>query len=105
MQVRVGPVLKAVTTTGTSVPAGPVTAGKKTWQATLTGTGVIAATVEIRASNDGANPHIVAQLLLNGTDSTTLTAVTDEPWGYWDVNVTAISGTGATLTVTCGEVP
>lgn len=73
-----------------------------TFQATVTGTGAVTATVTIEFSNDGVNAlsTVGGTITLSGTttssDGFTTAAA---PWKYWRANVTAISGTGATVQV------
>lgn len=78
--------------------------GKRTFQATGTTTsGSGAATVKIQVSNDASNWLDLATISL--TLSTTAASdglAADAPWGYVRANVTAISGTGASVTVRMG---
>lgn len=80
--------------------------GMKSFAATVTGSGSVAATVQIEISNDGENwramedaDGAVAEIDLLGTDAATGGFVTEESWLFHRANVTAISGTGAKVTV------
>jgi len=76
-----------------------------TFQATVEGTGAVAATVEIQVSNDGVNACSTAAgtITLSGTTSASDGFVTqNSPWKYVRAEVTAISGTGATVSVQMG---
>lgn len=77
---------------------------KATYQATVSGTGAVTATVTIEYSNDGVNAcsTVGGTITLSGTTSSTDGFTSDSPWKYVRANVTAISGTGATVKVTMG---
>jgi hypothetical protein len=76
-----------------------------TFQATVTGTGAVTATVDIEVSNDGTNwlDTVAGTITLSGTtthsDGFTTTSA---PWKYVRANVTAISGTSASVDVVMG---
>lgn len=70
-----------------------------TFQATVTGTGAVSATVLLEASNDGVNFLTLATLSLSGTTAATDGFSMEAPWQYVRTNVTAISGTGAVVDV------
>ena len=76
-----------------------------TLQATVTGTGSVSATVDIEVSNDGVNAvdTVAGTITLSGTTSHSDGFTTQHaPWKYIRANVTAISGTGATVNVVMG---
>ena len=75
-----------------------------TFQAIVTGTGAVSATVVIDCSNDGTNwcTTPLGTITLSGTTSNADGFTTAAPWKYARARVTAISGTGATVTVTMG---
>jgi hypothetical protein len=77
---------------------------KATFQATVVGTGAVSATVTIEYSNDGTNvcSTVGGTISLSGTTSASDGFTSDAPWKFCRANVTAISGTGATVTVTMG---
>ena len=93
------------TTTLANVVAHQPTSQYRTFQASgFTSSGAGAATIDIRVSNDGSDYSTVL-----GTITLTLgtTVVSDGfgsilPWRYVKPHVTAISGTGASVTVTMG---
>lgn len=73
-----------------------------TFQATVSGTGAVTATVTIEFSNDGVNAlsTVAGTITLSGTTtSSDGFTTTDAPWKWWRANVTAISGTDATVQV------
>lgn len=76
-----------------------------TFQATVVGTGAVTASVDIEVSNDGTYwvDTVAGTISLSGTTSHSDGFTTTEaPWKYVRANVTAISGTGATVNVTMG---
>ena len=92
-----------VTTTGTGkfqYKDSPYT----TYQAVLTGTGALTASINIEYSNDGVNPcaTVGGTISLSGTTTVSDGFTSNSPWKYVRANVTAISGTGATVQVWMG---
>lgn len=75
-----------------------------TFQATVSGTGAVSATVTIEVSNDGTNwcSTVMGTITLSGTTSSTDGFTSEAPWKYIRANVTAISGTNATVQVYMG---
>ena len=75
-----------------------------TFQATVVGTGAVTATVVIDVSNDGTNwvATPMGTITLSGTTSSSDGFTSSAPWKYVRARVTAISGTGATVTVVMG---
>ena len=73
-----------------------------TVQATVSGTGAVSATVAIEGSNDGTNWLTLGTITLRGTTSATDGFAFSAPWVYIRSNCTAISGTGAALSVVMG---
>lgn len=73
-------------------------------QATVEGTGAVTATVQIEVSNDakGWVTDSIATLALSGTTTATKGFTSNAAWTYWRANITAISGTGAKVTVSIG---
>ena len=76
----------------------------RTIDAKVVGTGAVTATVIIYVSNTGAsNDWIVAgTITLSGTTSDVDGFTMRAKWPYMIANVSAISGTGAAVTVTMG---
>ena len=74
------------------------------FQAVLTGTGAVTAEIDIEASNDGVNALETAHgtITLVGTDSSSDGFETTSNWLYVRANVTALTGTGATVKVLMG---
>ena len=87
------------TATGTAIYKD---APKATLQATVSGTGAVSATVIIDVSNDALNWIPAVTFTLSGTTSATDGTATDASWKYVRSRVTAISGTGAKVTVLMG---
>jgi hypothetical protein len=75
-----------------------------TYQATVSGTGAVSATVVIEASNDNANAIAtpLGTIVLSGTTITSDGFASSAPWKYVRARVSAISGTGATINVNTG---
>ncbi len=69
------------------------------FQATVTGTGAVASTVDIQVSNDSTNWFTLATITLTDTTTDTDGAATSAPFAYIRAKITAISGTSATVTV------
>lgn len=75
--------------------------GAKSVQATVTGTGAVTATVKIDVSNDGiAWIQDMAIISLSGSNAATDGFAFVVNWTYFRARLTAISGTGAAVTVT-----
>ena len=97
--------IDAKTTTGVSsaVPRDPsIPTGVLGWGVTSAGAG--AATIAIEVSNDGTNWVVAGTLSLTLATTVTTTTNTDgfninAGWKHMRANVTAISGTGAAVTV------
>lgn len=72
-----------------------------TFQAVVSGTGAVTATVTIEFSNDGINAlaTLGGTITLSGTTVVSDGFSTASSWKYWRANVTAITGTGATVQV------
>lgn len=75
-----------------------------TYQAVVTGTGAVTATVAIEMSNDGvtALETVAGTITLSGTTTSSDGFTTDASWKYCRANITAISGTDATVQVYMG---
>jgi hypothetical protein len=97
---------KTSTGTGVTVTVSPLA---RTFDASVTGTGAVTATVIIQVCNHGCDddlgwidsttsPHIA----LSGTTTASDGFRMDAKWAYVRAKVTAISGTGAAVTVTMG---
>jgi len=94
--------LDAVTTVQTS-GAHARKSTNSAYQASVAGTGAVSATIVIEFSNDGINWIEGATITLSGTTSATDGFAVDAGWVYARANLTAISGTGAAVTVMAGE--
>lgn len=96
--------LSAVTATGAGRHVG-FSQGRCTFQAVANGSsGAYSATVVVQVSNDATNWETLGTISLSGTATTADSDgfAADAPWLYVRGNVTAISGTGATATLTMG---
>jgi P pilus assembly chaperone PapD len=92
--------LNQVTGTGAgNASGGP--SGKNSYQATVTGTGAVTATVVVEVSNNGTNWITLGTLNLSGTNvaSDGIAPSNSARWEFSRGNVTAISGTGAAVTL------
>lgn len=74
----------------------------RTFQATVVGTGAVAATVIFEGSNDGAAYVTLATITLSGTTSASDGVPSTARWPLVRARVTALSGTGAVVTATMG---
>ncbi len=94
-------ILDAVLVTGAG-RGYPMSVGAKSVQASVVGTGAVSATVKIQGGNIAGVFEDIGTVTLSGTtsDSDGLSWVV--PWAYVRANCTAISGTGAALTVAVG---
>jgi hypothetical protein len=89
------------TVTGNWLPkVGPFT----TYQAVVSGTGTMGATVVIEMSNDGINAVATpaGTITLTGASPQSDGFTTSAPWKYHRARITAISGTGAGVQVWYG---
>ncbi len=95
--------LNAATATATSVSSSGFGASR-TFQAAVTGTGAVSATVLIEGSNDGVNFLLLGTITLTGTTSASDGFVSSAAWDSVRARLTAISGTNAAVTVVLGTV-
>lgn len=97
--------LSAVTTTGAGA-AVPRVRAERVVHAAVTGTGAVAATVEVYGAIDPPTDEtdcvLLGTITLSGTDKDVDGFGMDAPWGYLLAKVTAISGTGAAVTCKTG---
>jgi hypothetical protein len=94
--------LNSTSTSIGDVVALPKNCEKRTFQASVTGTGSVSASVDIQVSNDSLNFLTLATINLSGTTSATDGFVSDAPWAYVRASLTAISGTGASVSTLIG---
>jgi hypothetical protein len=75
-----------------------------TFHGIVTGTGAVTATITIEYSNDGVNvlSTVGGTITLSGTTTSSDGFTSSAPWKFVRANVTAISGTGATVQVWMG---
>lgn len=76
--------------------------GGRTFQAVITGTGVVTATVIIEASNNGIDFLTLGTITLSGTNTTNDGFASSAAWVFHRARLTAISGTDASVTVLMG---
>jgi len=76
----------------------------QTFQAVVTGTGSVSASVTLQGSNDGVNWTNIGSALAvaSGTAPQNAAVVTNTTYQYFQANVTALTGTSAACTVTMG---
>lgn len=97
--------ISAKTTTGTGSTFVNKDALPKNYQATVTGTGAVSATVEVWAANtdvssDTTKGVLLGTITLSGTTNDSDGFFSHAGWPYVFGNVTAISGTSASVTLT-----
>ena len=100
------PLLSGVSITGAGIGVTmPQYATNRWMQATLSGSSAVSASVEIDGSTDNSNWVPIATILVASSPVVSQTAATQllSSAPYMRGNVTAISGTGATVTLTSGE--
>lgn len=102
-------ILRNATTTGAgsavSMDDGSGGNSVKGFHAVITGTGALTATVVIEVSNDGVYwfSEASSSISLSGTGNANNGVALTCEWGFARANVTAISGTGATVNVTVAK--
>lgn len=101
--VKLGTLLSAVLVTGAGTAVGLAQSGWKTFQAKVVGTGAVTATVKVQASNDNSVWEDLGVITLSGTTSANDGFASVAAWAYYRGNVTAISGTGAAVTLICAQ--
>lgn len=74
-----------------------------TIHATVTGTGSVAATVVVQVGNIQNQWLDLGTLSLSGTTTATQGLALDAHWVYIRVNITVLTGTGATVDVVMGS--
>lgn len=92
--------LNAVLVTGAGAAKGGPN-GCNSYQAIVAGTGAVTATVVVEVSNDGTNFLTLGTITLSGTTSANdgFAVGFGCKWAYVRGNVTAITGTGAAVTL------
>lgn len=95
--------LYKVTTNQTST-AHSILAGRRALEAIVTGTGAVAATINVYGCNSNrvVNGILLATITLSGTTSDQGGADMSAEWPYLYAVLTGISGTGAAVTATVG---
>lgn len=96
--------LSAATATGAGTALDIVGRSTQTFQAVgQTASGAGSATIKIQVSNNGTNWLDLGTITLTlGTSAASDGFAAYAPWAYVRANITAISGTGAAVTVTVG---
>lgn len=75
-----------------------------TVHARVTGTGSVGATVDVQVSNFPDGPWLLlGQLVCSGTTTAANGLALEAHWAYIRANVTALTGTGATLDIILGS--
>lgn len=75
----------------------------KTYEATIDGTGAVTATVIIEGKNTGNTWTTIGTLTLSGTTTTSDAFTSTDRFKLHRARLTAISGTGATVSATVGS--
>lgn len=75
-----------------------------TVQAKVVGTGAVTADVAVQVSNNGTDFHTLSTIALTATTSDVDGYAITAPWGYVRLDVTNVTGTGATVTAFLGGV-
>lgn len=103
--LKLGTLLSGVLVTGagTANTGNPAQSGTKTFHAFVLGTGAVTATVKVQVSNNGTYWEDLGIITLTGTTSASDGFASSAGWAYYRGNVTAISGTGAAVTLTCAQ--
>ncbi len=97
--------LNAVTSTGTGTInylGAKAANANRTYQATEVGSGAVAATVLVQASDDGVGWVTLGTITLSGSGITSDGFASSAAWQEVRGDVTAISGTNAAVTLTMG---
>lgn len=77
-------------------------AANRTFQSYISGTGAVTATVLIEGSNDAVGWVLLQTHTLSGTTTDVAGVPSSAQWEFVRARLTAISGTGAAVTVTMG---
>ena len=92
----------SLTAAGTFISGPRSIAGTRTFHQVLKGTGALTSAYTIDASNDGGNTwiNIYTNATFNGSNSVAdgFAELQNHNWDMYRVNLTAITGTGATFT-------
>ena len=93
---------QTTTATGSSAMVQQTTA-QRTYQATVLGSGAQTATVIVEGSNENINFLTLGTITLSGTTTASDGFASEAAWVFVRARLTAISGTGATVTVVMGS--
>lgn len=91
--------LNAVTATGAGSQFAFHNYPRTSFVCSETGTGTVTATVNVEVSQDGVTWFALATFSMSGTNASNSTTTAIEAYPYVRGNVTAISGTGAAITL------
>lgn len=91
--------LSSVLVTGAGTSLGPVSGSERSYQASVTGSGTVTTTVLVQVSNDNVNWVTQGTITLTGTTTATDGYASMAQWEYVRGNVSAVSGTGAAVTL------
>ena len=75
---------------------------QRNYVAHVSGTGAVSATILVEVSNNNLHFIPLATITLSGTNSATDGFVSDESWQYVRGRLSAVTGSGATVTLTMG---
>jgi len=74
--------------------------GRKTYQASVDGTGAVTASVNIEGSNDGTHFDVIGTISISGTTNASDSFTSEDQYMFVRANPTAISGTSAAINAT-----
>ncbi|MDN7179097.1 hypothetical protein M0D69_13950 [Caballeronia sp. SEWSISQ10-4 2] len=80
----------------------PPRTSRRAVQGSVTGSGLVTATIAIEGSNDGANALLLGTIMLNGATPQSDGLLIDAPWAYVRARVVSVSGTNATVSSQLG---
>jgi hypothetical protein len=103
MSMNVQTLLDAVESTGAGSALPMAREHTMSMQCVVAGTGAVTATVDVEVSNDNSTWESLVTFELSGTTSASDGAVQNPMmWPFVRGNITAITGTGAAVTLTIG---
>ena len=75
------------------------TDGRRGFQALVTGTGPVSATIEVSGCIIKDRPIRIATITLSGTDAATDATDDSFPWEYYTAEITVLTGVNASVTI------
>lgn len=96
------PLLEGKTSTGDGLVSSYISEVHRTYQAIVSGTGAVTATIEIYVSNDAVNWILMGTISLSGTTTATDGFTSEAPWKHTKAKLAEITGTGASVSAYMG---